>query len=308
MTVLYIVVPCYNEEEMLPISSVKFCEKLQELINAQKISAESRVLFVDDGSRDKTWEVIEDLHKGNKLCRGVKLSRNRGHQNALLAGLMFASEFCDCTISIDADLQDDINAMDGMIDKFHEGCEVVYGVRSLRATDTAFKRNSAQSFYKIINSMGGELVYDHADYRLLSKRALNSLAEYKETNLFLRGMVPKLGYKSAIVEYERGERVAGESKYPLKKMLKFAWEGITSLTMRPLDMLFGFGIFLCAFGLISAVVFTIFDEMTAVAAILSALAFFTGVNLLGLGVVGQYVGKNYIESKNRPRYHIDTTL
>ncbi len=308
MTILYFVVPCYNEEDMLPISSTKFCEKLTELISKGKISDESRILLVDDGSRDNTWGIIEELHSTNKYFRGVKLSRNRGHQNALLAGLMVASEFCDCAVSLDADLQDDINAVDGMLDKFHEGCEVVYGVRSLRATDTKFKRGTAQGFYKIINSMGGELVYDHADYRLLSKRALLSLGEYKETNLFLRGMIPKMGYKNAIVEYERGERVAGESKYPLKKMLKFAWEGITSLTMRPLDLIFGVGIFFCGAGVLSTIILALLDELEEVGAIISALSFFTGVNLLGLGIVGQYVGKNYMESKNRPRYHIDIVL
>ena len=305
MTLLYIVVPCYNEQEMLPITSLRLGEKLDELVNKEIISPDSRVMFVDDGSRDNTWSMIEQLHEQDKRFTGVKLSRNRGHQNALLAGLMVAKEYAECVISMDADLQDDINAVDGMLAKYGEGCEVVFGVRSMRATDTAFKRSTAQGFYKIINSMGGELVYDHADYRLLSRRALEALSQYKEANLFLRGIVPMLGFKSGIVEYERGERVAGESKYPLKKMLAFAWEGITSLTARPITIITWLGAAISAASVISMLVWAICGALPPTAAVILSMGAFSGLNLFGIGVIGQYVGKAYLETKRRPRYHIE---
>ena len=307
MTKLYIVVPCYNEEEMLPITSGRLAEKLDRLLEKGLIAPESRVLFVDDGSRDRTWSIIQELHERDSRFCGAKLSRNRGHQNALLAGLMTAMDRCDCAISMDADLQDDINAVDAMLEKFHQGCEVVYGVRSARDTDTAFKKGTAQGFYKLINMMGGELVYDHADYRLLSRRALEALSQYKEANLFLRGIVPMLGYKSAVVTYERGERLAGESKYPLKKMLAFAWEGITSLTARPITILTWAGAGIAAVGFVVFLAALLAGWGTA-ALFISAMGFFGGLNLFGTGVVGQYVGKAYIESKHRPRYFIEQII
>ena len=305
MTKLYIVVPCYNEEEVLPITSKRLAEKLTELTERGVISPESRVLMVDDGSRDATWRLITELHERDARFCGAKPSRNRGHQNALLAGLMTAKTRCDCAVSMDADLQDDVDAVDEMLARFEEGCDVVYGVRSARETDTAFKRSTAQWFYKLINAMGGELVYDHADYRLLSRRALEALSEYGEANLFLRGIVPMMGYKSAKVEYRRGERAAGESKYPLKKMLAFAWEGITSLTARPITLMMWLGAAMAALAALVCVVLAVLDELEAAGAIICALAFFSGVNLFGTGLVGQYVGKTYMESKHRPRYFIE---
>ena len=305
MTKLYIVVPCYNEGEVLPITSKRLAEKLTELTERGVISPESRVLMVDDGSRDATWRLITELHERDARFCGAKLSRNRGHQNALLAGLMTAKTRCDCAVSMDADLQDDVDAVDEMLARFEEGCDVVYGVRSARETDTAFKRSTAQWFYKLINAMGGELVYDHADYRLLSRRALEALSEYGEANLFLRGIVPMMGYKSAKVEYRRGERAAGESKYPLKKMLAFAWEGITSLTARPITLMMWLGAAMAALAALVCVVLAALDELEAAGAIICALAFFSGVNLFGTGLVGQYVGKTYMESKHRPRYFIE---
>jgi glycosyltransferase involved in cell wall biosynthesis len=244
-SILYIVVPCYNEEEVLPETAKRLREKVRALAEQGKISPKSRILFVNDGSRDKTWLLIEGLHNTDPIFSGVNLTRNRGHQNALLAGLMTAKDRADMVISMDADLQDDINAVDAMVDKFHEGCDIVYGVRSARDTDTFFKRFTAEAFYKLIKKLGGDVVFNHADYRLMSRRALEALAEFKEVNLFLRGIVPMLGYKTATVEYARGERFAGESKYPLKKMLAFAMEGITSLSTKPIRYitLLGFLIF-----------------------------------------------------------------
>lgn len=308
MSVLYIVVPCYNEEEMLKISSAKLLEKLSSLIERGEVSSASRIMLVDDGSRDKTWEIIENLHNTNPYFRGVKLSRNRGHQNALLAGLMTAREFCDCAVSMDADLQDDINAVDEMVAKFKEGNDVVYGVRSARKTDTAFKRSTAEGFYKLMDAMGAELVYNHADYRLMSKRALTALSQYREANLFLRGIVPMLGYPSCNVYYERGVRVAGESKYPLKKMLSFAWQGITSLSAKPISLLTGFGAVLSAVSAITAIVLALLSQLNWNIALLLAMAFFTGIIVFSVGVVGQYVAKAYIETKQRPIYHIDVLL
>lgn len=310
--ILYIVVPCYNEEEVLPETSRRLREKMRNLISSGKISPDSRVMLVNDGSKDSTWEKIRALHKSDSLFSGVCLSRNRGHQNALMAGLMTAMEHADMVISMDADLQDDIDAVDEMVDKYLEGCEVVYGVRSSRGNDTAFKKGSAQGFYKLINHMGGELVYDHADYRLLSKRALQALSEYGEVNMFLRGIVPMLGYKTAVVEYVRGDRFAGESKYPLKKMLEFAVEGMTSLSSRPIRyvLLAGCVFLFAAFVMLVAGIVGLCRGSEAVSTELIAflLLICSGAQLVGLGIVGEYVGKTYLETKKRPRYHISEIL
>jgi len=308
MTKLYIVVPCYNEEEMLPITAPRLGEKLRALAAAGKIAPESRVLLVDDGSRDATWALIEHLHGQDERFCGVKLSRNRGHQNALLAGLMTAKGRCDCAVSMDADLQDDVDAVDAMLEKFQAGCQVVYGVRSARETDTAFKKGTAQGFYRLMGAMGGELVYDHADYRLLSDTALEALSRYGEVNLFLRGIVPMLGYKTDVVYYERGERAAGESKYPLKKMLAFAWEGITSLTTKPITILTWAGAVIAAAAVLACLLLAVFRALSDVGAVLCAVAFFGGLNLFATGVVGQYVGKTYLETKRRPRYIIEKII
>ena len=305
---LFLVVPCYNEEEVLPETSRRLREKLTDLIQRGKISSESRVVLVNDGSRDRTWELITRLHEEDKLFRGICLSRNRGHQNALLAGLMTVKDECDAAISLDADLQDDINAIDEMVERYHEGYDVVYGVRSSRKTDTFFKRTTAQGFYKLMRAMGVETVYNHADYRLMSSRALQGLAEFREVNLFLRGIVPLVGFKSTTVSYERGERFAGESKYPLKKMLAFALEGITSLSVKPIRMIATLGmlIFLCSIGmLIYSVVrfflgFTV-DGWASLAVSIWALG---GIQLLAIGVIGEYVGKIYLETKHRPTFLI----
>ena len=242
MNTIYLVVPCYNEEEVLRETASRLKDKMQVLISNKVISEKSRITFVDDGSKDKTWSIIEELNSNDKIFSGVKLSRNRGHQNALLAGLMTVKDYCDAAISLDADLQDDINVIDKFIEKFNYGCDVVYGVRSERKTDTVFKRTTAQGFYKIMKALGVDIVYNHADYRLMSKRALDSLEEFKEVNLFLRGIVPLIGYKSDVVLYERNERFAGESKYPLKKMLSFAFEGITSFSVKPIRLILAVGI------------------------------------------------------------------
>lgn len=310
--VLYIVVPCYNEEEVLPETSKRLKVKLSDLVSAGKVSDDSRVLFVDDGSKDRTWEMIRGYHEADAHFSGVKLSRNRGHQNALLAGLMTAKDRSDCTISMDADLQDDINAIDGMVDKFLEGCDIVYGVRSARDTDTFFKRFTAEGFYKFMEVMGAEVVFNHADYRLMSKRALEALSEFSEVNLFLRGMVPMIGYKTATVEYERGERFAGESKYPLKKMLAFALDGITSLSDRPIQFILALGLVTTAGGAaslpFSLTRYAKSDHENDTALLQSSLWSVGGLVLTSLGIVGDYVGKIYLETKHRPRYIIAETL
>lgn len=318
MHTLYIVVPCYNEEEVLPETSRRLREKLRRLVDAGSISPDSRVMLVNDGSRDRTWEMIQALHHADKRFDGLCLSRNRGHQNALLAGLMTARQYADMVISMDADLQDDIEAVDEMIAHFEYGCDIVYGVRSSRETDTSFKRNTARGFYRLTNAMGGELIYDHADYRLMSRRALDALAEYGEVNLFLRGIVPMLGYKTATVTYARGERFAGKSKYPLKKMLAFAGEGITSLTTRPLRLILGTGFAALAVSLVLLVVFLIeglitlgtadWSLLSGIRVLIFLLVFCTGLILTALGIVGEYVGKGYLETKHRPRYHIAAQL
>lgn len=310
--ILYIVVPCYNEEEVLPETSRRLLEKLKSLIAAGKISDSSRILFVNDGSKDRTWELISGLHGSDIHYSGLCLSRNRGHQNALLAGLMYAKDKADFSISMDADLQDDINAVDGMTEKYLEGCDIVYGVRSARKTDTFFKRTTAEGFYKVMDAMGAETVYNHADYRLMSKRALEGLAQFEEVNLFLRGMVPMVGYRTDVVYYERGERFAGESKYPLKKMLAFAWEGITSLSAKPIKLIVSCGIAMTALSMIAMLVLLILAIAGSGAGIgawlLASVWLACGLVLLAVGVVGEYVGKNYLETKKRPRFIISETL
>lgn len=313
-SVIYFVVPCYNEQEVLPETSKRLGEKLQSLISNGTISDLSRIIFVDDGSKDNTWQQICQYHEQNKIFQGVKLSRNRGHQNALLAGLMTAMEAdCDAAISLDADLQDDINACDAMIEKFtNENCDVVYGVRSARKKDTFFKKFTAEGFYKIMNLMGAEVTFNHADYRLLSKRALQGLAQYREVNLFLRGIVPMIGYKSDIVYYERSERFAGESKYPLKKMLSFAAEGITSLTIKPIRMITSLG-FICFMLSIIMLIYSVVRHFTGHTvsgwtSIVVSIWALGGLQLLAIGIVGEYIGKTYLETKNRPKYIIETYL
>ena len=305
---LTIVIPCYNEEAVLPITAPMFKKKLEDLAKEGLIAEESRVLFVNDGSRDDTWRIICELSRADRHYSGIRLSRNRGHQNALLAGLMTAKDSCDITISIDCDGQDDIDAMDDMVRAYLDGCQIVYGVRSARKTDTFFKRTTAQTFYKLMNAMGAETVYNHADYRLMSARALNEFANFKEVNLFLRGMVPLVGFKSTSVAYERHERLAGKSHYPLKKMLALALDGITSLSTRPLRLvtIFGFFVTLASFaGIIWAIVCHAMRAAVAGwASVVAIVCFLGGIQLLSLGVVGEYIGKIYLETKARPRYII----
>ena len=306
--VLYIVIPCYNEETVLPLTSGMFLNKIQQLAEEGKISDDSRVLFVNDGSKYKTWEIICSLAKQDKHFLGIAQSRNRGHQAAVLAGLMEAKDRCDITISIDCDGQDDINAMDKMVDEYLAGCEVVYGVRSKRDTDTFFKRFTAEGFYKLLAMMGVEVVFNHADYRLISARVLKEFANYKEVNLYLRGMVPLVGFKSTSVYYERHERLAGESHYPLKKMLALAFDGITSLSVKPIRMVFFAGLFimmLSFIGIIWAVIAAFMGKSVAGWASLACIVcFMGGVQALFLGVIGEYIGKIYLEVKGRPRYII----
>ena len=306
--VLYIVIPCYNEQEVLPITAPMFLNKINSLSEAGKISEDSRVLFVNDGSRDKTWEIITSLSEQDKRYCGICLSRNRGHQNALLAGLMEAKDKCDITISIDCDGQDDINAMDKMVDEYHNGCEIVYGVRSSRESDTFFKRTTAQGFYKLMSSMGVETIYNHADYRLISSKALKEFANFEEVNIFLRGMIPLVGFKSTSVFYERKERIAGESHYPLKKMLALAFDGITSLSVKPIRLITAFGTVVALLSFIgiiwSVIVALIGKSVAGWASLTSILCFLGGVQLMSLGIIGEYVGKIYLETKKRPRFII----
>ena len=306
--VLYIVIPCYNEQEVLPITAPLFLKKITDLAAAGKISSDSRVLFVNDGSKDATWDIIRGLANTDEHFLGICQSRNRGHQNAVLAGLMEAKDRCDITISIDCDGQDDINAMDGMVDAYRDGCDVVYGVRSKRDTDTFFKRFTAESFYKLLNAMGAEVVFNHADYRLMSARVLREFASFKEVNLFLRGMVPLVGFKSTTVTYERHERIAGESHYPLSKMLALAFDGITSLSVKPIRMITGFGVFVALIsflGVVWAVIQAILGHtVSGWASMTSIICFVSGVQLICLGVIGEYIGKIYMETKARPRYII----
>ena len=305
---LYIVIPCYNEEAVLPITAPLFRDKLLSLSSQGKISPDSRVLFVNDGSKDNTWNLICKLSKEDEHYEGICLSRNRGHQNALLAGLMEAKDKCDITISIDCDGQDDINAMDEMVDEYLSGAEIVYGVRSKRETDTFFKRFTAESFYKLMKWMGADTVFNHADYRLVSSRALKEFANFKEVNIFLRGMFPLVGFKSTCVYYERHERIAGESHYPLKKMLALAFDGITSLSIRPIRLITGLGVFisLVAFALIVYALVSYFtgNVVSGWASSLIVTCFLGGIQLISLGVIGEYVGKIYMETKARPRFII----
>ncbi len=306
--ILYVVIPCYNEETVLPITSELFLNELNALINKGKISENSRILLVDDGSRDKTWEIIRELNEKDGHFVGIRQSRNRGHQNAVLAGLMEAKEVCDITISIDCDGQDDIEAMEKMVDEYYGGSEVVYGVRSKRDTDTFFKRFTAEGFYKVLNLMGAEVVFNHADYRLISARVLKEFARFEEVNLFLRGMIPLVGFKSSAVYYERHERIAGESHYPLRKMLSLAFDGITSLSVKPLHMisvLGGLVAFLSFVGIIWAIVVAFTGgSVTGWASTTCIICFVCGVQLVCLGIMGEYIGKIYLEVKHRPRYII----
>ncbi len=306
--ILYIVIPCYNEEKVLPITSGMFLEKINTLAAAGKISPESRVLFVNDGSKDNTWNIITELAAKDEHYIGISQSRNRGHQNAVLAGLMEAKDKCDITISIDCDGQDDINAMDEMVDAYRDGCEVVYGVRSRRDTDTFFKRFTAEGFYHLMNFLGADIVFNHADYRLISSRVLQEFANFKEVNIFLRGMVPLVGFKSTSVYYERHERLAGESHYPLKKMLALAFDGITSLSVKPIRFITGLGLIfsvLSFVGVLWAVIASILGRtVVGWASTMCIVCFMGGIQLLCLGVIGEYIGKIYLETKARPRYII----
>lgn len=306
--ILYIIIPCYNEEKVLPITSTMFLEKIESLVDKGKISDKSRIMFVNDGSKDRTWEIICELARTDEHYMGISQSRNRGHQNAVLAGLMEAKDNCDITISIDCDGQDDINAMDKMVDEYLNGCEIVYGVRSSRQTDTFFKRFTAQGFYKLLNAMGAEVVYNHADYRLVSSRVLKEFENFKEVNLFLRGMFPLVGFKSTSVYYERHERIAGESHYPLRKMLALAFDGITSLSIKPIRMITGLGTaiaMLSFIGVIWSIVMAILGKTVAGwASMVCIVSFIGGIQLICVGVIGEYIGKIYMEVKHRPRYII----
>lgn len=305
---LYIVIPCYNEEEVLPITNKMFLDKINQLVSEGKISDDSRVMFVNDGSKDSTWDIIQNLAKEDEHFIGISQSRNRGHQNAVLAGLMEAKDLCDITISIDCDGQDDINAMDKMVDEYLDGAEIVYGVRSKRNTDTFFKRFTAEGFYKLLNAMGAEVVYNHADYRLVSSRVLQEFENYKEVNLFLRGMFPLVGFKSISIFYERAERIAGESHYPLKKMLALAFDGITSLSVKPIRMITGLGFFVALISFI-VIIFSIIEKfmgntVAGWSSTVAIICLFSGVQLICMGILGEYIGKIYMEVKQRPRYII----
>ena len=300
---LSVILPAYNEEKMIQ----KAADTLDRILEDAEIPYE--LVFVNDGSKDKTWDIIKELHEENVTYSGINLSRNRGHQNALLAGLMTAKDYADMVISMDADLQDDINAMDKMVDSYLAGSDIVYGVRNKREKDTFFKKFTAEGFYKIMNKMGAEVVFNHADYRLMSKKALEGLSNYKEVNLFLRGIVPMIGYKTDVVTYERGERFAGESKYPLGKMISFAIQGITSLSVKPMRMIVGLG-FLTSFISILMMIYSVFRHftghtVTGWSSLMTSIWFLGGLNLLAIGIVGEYIGKIYLETKSRPRYIID---
>lgn len=306
--VLYIVIPCYNEQEVLPITAPMFLNKLHELAEKKLVSENSRILFVNDGSSDGTWDIIRALAASDEHYIGISQSRNRGHQNAVLAGLMEAKDHCDISISIDCDGQDDINAMDNMVRAYLDGCDIVYGVRNDRETDSLFKRTTAQGFYKFLSAMGADIVYNHADYRLISARALHELAKFKEVNLFLRGMVPLVGFKSTSVEYKRAERIAGKSKYPLRKMLALAGDGITSLSIKPLRLIMSFGVIVALLsfvGVIWAIVAALAGRAVAGwASMTCIICFVSGVQLICMGIIGEYIGKIYMETKQRPRYII----
>ena len=310
--ILYMVIPCYNEQEVLPETSRQLKEILYDLMDRGKISRESRVLFVNDGSKDETWNIIEDLHAQDPLFLGLKLSRNKGHQNALLAGLMTAKEYADVTISMDADLQDDVHVIEKFMDKYYEGCDIVYGVRSSRKKDTFFKKFTAQSFYRLMMAMGVDIVYNHADCRLMSKRSLYDLEQFREVNLFLRGIVPLIGYQSAVVTYERNERFAGESKYPLKKMLAFAMDGITSFSIKPIRMITSMGVIIFAIGILmliySVVQHFLGNTVSGWSSTMVSIWAIGGLQILSMGVIGEYVGKIYMEAKARPKFIIENFL
>lgn len=310
--ILYLVVPCYNEEEVLNKTAEVLINKFKDLFKKELISEKSRILFVNDGSKDKTWSIIEELCSNHELFQGIKLSRNEGHQNAVLAGLMTAKEYCDMAISLDADLQDDIDVIDQFVEEYYNGNDIVYGVRSKRETDTFFKRFSAESFYKLLKVFGVEIVYNHADYRLMSKRALDSLSQFKEVNLFLRGIVPLIGYPSTIITYERHERFAGESKYPLKKMLALAFDGITSFSIKPIRMISVVGVisFLVSIGILIYSIITNYlgNTITGWTSLACSIWALGGIQLLAIGIIGEYIGKIYNETKERPKYFIETFI
>ena len=310
--ILYVVIPCYNEEEVLQETTKRLKNKLEALIHDKKISPKSKVMYVNDGSKDDTWNLIKKIHSKEKLFTGITLSRNRGHQNALLAGLMTAKDYADVVIRMDDDLQDDINAIDEMIDKYNKGIDIVYGVRSSRKKDSFFKKSTAQGFYKFMKLMGVDVVYNHADYRLTSKRVLDDFANFKEVNLFLRGMFPLVGYRSDTVHYERAKRFAGESKYPLKKMLSFAWDGITSFSVKPIRMILNLGIVIFTVSILMLIYFLII-KLTGHAVkgwtfIVASIWLLAGIQMLSLGIVGEYIGKIYSETKRRPRYIVSCNL
>ena len=312
MKTLYIVVPCYNEEEVLHETTKRLKEKLNKLIKNKKINKDSKVLYVNDGSKDNTWAIIEEINKNDKMFTGISLSRNRGHQNALVAGLLIAKEHADIIISMDADLQDDINAIDEMIEKNNNGCDIVYGVRNKREKDSWFKRTTAEGFYKFMKIMGVDVVFNHADYRLTSKRVLDNFADYHEVNLFLRGIFPLIGFKSDIVYYERNERFAGVSKYPLKKMLNFAWDGITSFSVKPIRMVLNIGIIMFVISIIMLIyaltVKILGNTVSGWTFIICSIWMIAGVQMLSLGIIGEYIGKIYSETKARPRFIIEKDL
>ena len=312
LSTLYIVIPCYNEEDVLNETTKRLSKKLKELIKNKKISNQSRVMYVNDGSKDKTWDIIKNINKKEELFTGISLSRNRGHQNALLAGLLTAKDYADVVISMDADLQDDINVINEMIDKYHEGNDIVYGVRSSREKDSFFKKITAESFYKFMKFLGVDCIYNHADYRLASKRVLEELSNYKEVNLFLRGIFPLIGFKSDVVYYERNKRYAGISKYPLKKMLNFAWDGITSFSVKPLRLICTIG-FIILFISIIIMIYSLIRKLTGNTiegwAFLSiSIWFIGGLQMISVGIIGEYIGKMYNETKQRPRYIISENL
>ena len=310
--ILYLVIPCYNEEEVLNITTNELTKKMNDLIKKKNISKDSKVLYVNDGSKDNTWNIIKEINKKNKLFQGLKLSRNRGHQNALLSGLMYVKDLCDISISMDADLQDDINAIDEMVKEYKNGSEIVFGVRSSRKKDTFFKRFTAQTYYKLLASLGVNIVYNHADYRLMSKKALESLSEYNEVNLFLRGIIPELGYKTSTVYYERNKRVAGTSKYPLKKMIKLAIDGITSFSIKPLKMITNLG-FIMGFISLCILIYSLVRKLTGNTVTgwtftVVSIWLVSAIQMVSLGIVGEYIGKIYSETKRRPRYIIEEVL
>lgn len=309
---LYLIVPCYNEEEVLRETAKRLLEKITTMIKHNIISDNSKILFINDGSKDETWNIIKDLYSQNNIFAGVNLSKNRGHQNALLAGLMTAKDYAEISISLDADLQDDISVIDKFVEQYYVGNDIVYGVRSSRQTDTFFKRTTALGFYKLMNLLGIDMIYNHADYRLMSKRALNSLSEFTEVNLFLRGMVPLIGYKHSIIEYERKERFAGESKYPLKKMISFALDGITSLSIKPIRMITALGFFIFLISVITLIytlIVKFFGEtVTGWTSLALSIWILGGIQILSIGIIGEYIGKVYNETKHRPKFIIADKL